>query len=88
MIDIQLFWSYVTHWMINNKYTWKKLAEDCGMSLSTLNRKRGGGSSTTIEEFNCICQGIGLMPEFCLTNNAKYASPVLYRESDDHETTS
>lgn len=77
MVDERLFWSYVALWVSHNKYTWRELAKHCGMSVKTLSRKRGGGSALTVAQFNCICQGIGLMPEMVVMNNRHYASPFL-----------
>lgn len=85
MIDVKLFWSYVTTWMAQNKFKWKDLARSCGMSVSTLNRKRVGESELTVKEMNCIMQGIGLMPEFLITHNANYGSMVMFVSGEENE---
>jgi len=76
LIDQELFWSYVELWVHRQRFTWKKLADECGTSVSTLKRLRKGGGLLSIEMYNCICSGIGLVPEFTITHNENYGKPL------------
>ena len=80
MIDIDLFWSYVELWVAVNHYSWDKLAEEVGLSRSTMYRmrRRVGGSEVDLKQFNAICAGIGLMPEFCIMHNQNFGKPMVF----------
>lgn len=67
-------------WVSINRYSWDKLADDVGISRSTLYRLRNGagGSELSIKNFNAICHGIGLMPEMCIEHNVNYGKPMVF----------
>lgn len=84
MVDLKIFWSYVNMWVSVNHCSWDTLAEEVGISRSTLYRLRNGvgGSELTLKQFNDICQGIGLIPEMCITHNSHYGEPMVFHVKD------